>query len=293
MARCGCSGSCSCIIKGSGGIAVRGSGTLSSPYDISGGFSLGVEDTPSVNLTLTGNGDLNNPYGLKADAKLNLDDLSNVNTSGGQAGYVLAQQPNGSYTLVPPATTAPGVINTDDSIDGDGSSGDPLGVNLGFNSGLEISGSGLRLAASGSWQNYDAKLVSDTEGVVPLPEPSYIQGRYKRDGNIVHLAIVLRITNTFVPIGGNYGITLPVPAHIEGNIRQLFPIKANFEDDGGNTARGERLGIANIEPAGGPGFIYRMFIDRGGYSTAIGHNYPTYNRGAVHVTMSGSYEASV
>lgn len=146
MARCGCTGTtCSCKIIGEGGILVRGAGTVTNPYVISGGTALVVNDTDSVNLTLLGNGSSTDPFILSADVILALAGLSDVDTTGGTTGDVLALQADGTYALVPPVTAAVGAVSTGPSMDGDGSSGDPLGVRLDALSGLEIVSGGLRL----------------------------------------------------------------------------------------------------------------------------------------------------
>lgn len=146
MGRCGCEGTtCGCKVVGDGGIIVTGSGTASNPYRVSGGLGLQVVDTPSVNLTLLGTGSQSDPWLLSADFAGNLDDLLDVDTAGATTGQVLARQADGSYAFVPPATTSPGMIATGTSLEGDGSGGSPLALRLASNSGLELTGSGVRL----------------------------------------------------------------------------------------------------------------------------------------------------
>lgn len=146
MARCGCAGTtCSCKIIGEGGIVVTGAGTITNPYRITGGVEMSVQDTGTIDLTLLGDGSTTNPYVLTANLTAGLDDLLDVETSGGTAGDVLALQSDGTYSLVPPSTAAVGAISTGLSIEGDGSSGDPLDVRLDSLSGLEIAAGGVRI----------------------------------------------------------------------------------------------------------------------------------------------------
>jgi hypothetical protein len=146
MARCGCAGTtCSCKIIGEGGIVVTGAGTITNPYRVTGGVEMSVQDTGTIDLTLLGDGSTTNPYVLTANLTAGLDDLLDVETSGGTAGDVVALQADGSFSLVPPSTAAVGAISTGLSIEGDGSSGDPLDVRLDSLSGLEIAAGGLRI----------------------------------------------------------------------------------------------------------------------------------------------------
>ena len=147
MSKCGCSGStCSCKIVGGNGVVVTGAGSAANPYVIQTGTAFGVVDTPTVDLTLLGNGSTSAPWQLSAALTAGLDDLVDVDTSGGTTGEVLARQADGTYALVPPATASPGLIATDTSLEGDGSSGDPLDVRLGTLSGLTKAASGLKIS---------------------------------------------------------------------------------------------------------------------------------------------------
>lgn len=132
---CGCaSGTCSCaIISSDGSIQISGTGSLANRYDLSAGnISLAgrllVQDTATVDLTLNGTGTQADPLIVSADATLALGDLTNVDTADTSVGYVLARQGDGSFALDPPSTAPVGEINTDASLSGDGSAGDPLGV---------------------------------------------------------------------------------------------------------------------------------------------------------------------
>lgn len=175
MGRCGCEGTtCGCKVVGDGGIIVTGAGTAANPYRVSGSLGMQVTDTASINLTMLGTGSQSDPWLLSADFAGRLDDLLDVDTSGGTTGEVLARQADGTYALVPPATTAPGLIATGNGLEGDGSSGDPLNARLGSLSGLQIASDGLKIApyTVTDEANLDStfgalppgSLVSDTDG---------------------------------------------------------------------------------------------------------------------------------
>lgn len=177
MARCGCTGTtCSCKIIGENGIIVRGAGTITNPYVISGGLALIINDTETVNLTLLGSGSQGDPYVLSADAALGLGDLEDVDTTGGSDGYVVALQADGTYALVPPSTAPVGAVATGLSLDGDGSGGDPLVVRLAALPGLEVVAAGLRVKPYTVTTEADldstfgalpsGSIVSDTDGSI-------------------------------------------------------------------------------------------------------------------------------
>lgn len=132
--RCGCaSGSCSCVVTGGDGVEVSGSGSTSDPYvidaaDVALTGKLQVQDSDTIDLTLAGEGTVAEPYILTADAALSLGQLVDVDDANTTVGYVLARMPDGTFALVPPTTAPVGAINSDATIDGDGSAGDPLRV---------------------------------------------------------------------------------------------------------------------------------------------------------------------
>lgn len=72
--RCGCGGSaCGCLIEVGQGLTIFGIGTSDDPYVINTDLSqlsqvLSVQDTPTVNLTLTGSGSIVDPMVLTAVA---------------------------------------------------------------------------------------------------------------------------------------------------------------------------------------------------------------------------------
>lgn len=64
MARCGCSGgSCGCKVVAGHGVQVRGTGTADNPYAIDAfPLSITVQDSSSIDLTLTGSGTPSDPF---------------------------------------------------------------------------------------------------------------------------------------------------------------------------------------------------------------------------------------
>lgn len=130
MARCGCSGtSCSCQVEAdpSSTITVTGSGSGASPYVIGGGGVVTVLDSSTIDFTLTGVGSSGSPYLITGDATIDVEDLANLDVTGVGAGDVIAY--NGtSWETIPAPSATPGLINTDGTISGDGSGGDPLKI---------------------------------------------------------------------------------------------------------------------------------------------------------------------
>lgn len=293
MSRCGCAGSsCSCVIQGSGGVSVLGSGTIASPYVISTDLNLAVIDTATVQMALSGSGSPADPYLLAATAGVSLDELEDVNASNMTTGYVLARQADGSFALVPPSTAAVGAITAGNGITGDGSSGSPLAVKLAPSSGLVLDGTGLKVASAGGWSAYTPQLHStSTTGAQTLDASSWLEGRYKQDGKTVHFVINAYFSANFVPPAGHFSISLPVPSR--PNWRQPALAQGLFTDDGSDPVaagqRADRHGIGDIE---GDGFITRIRFDRGGYNARVGSLYPRWRAYFVRMFFNGSYEAA-
>jgi hypothetical protein len=290
MARCGCSNTtCSCQIIGAGAITVTGSGTVTNPYVVNGGLALEATNTNTVTMISGGSGTIDDPYILAAHASLSLADLEDVVATDMTTGYVLARQADGTFALVPPATTAPGTINRGNGLSGDGSSGSPLNVRLAANSGLEIVSTGLRVQSSGGWASYTPRLRTSQGQFLTLPAGTSLRGRWKRDGNTVHLNINLEVGNNFPKLPGRYMMTLPVADR--GTLRQILPAHAMFPEMNTTTdvQHGERQGLAMIE---GDGYITRIRFDKGNYSArAIDNRFPEWVPGT-KITISGSYETA-
>jgi len=67
--KCGCAGnSCSCKFVAGRGVRLRGSGAQNNPIVIDAyPMSLAVQDSTTIDLTLTGDGTQGNPWSIKAD----------------------------------------------------------------------------------------------------------------------------------------------------------------------------------------------------------------------------------
>lgn len=284
MARCGCAGTtgCLCVVRGSGGIAVTGVGSTDNPYIISGSNSMQTEDSNTIELTLGGSGATNDPYTIRADLTAGLGDLNDVNTGVTTTGYVLARQSGGGFALVPPATAAPGAINVGVGIEGDGSSGNPLRVDLASNSGLIVDANGLRLSGGTAWTNYTPTIYRTTGGTVSIGN-SVLVGRYAQLGKTVHVSFHLTVGSTFVPGSGTYQVSLPVPSASHEQVLH------GFVKDGSMTDwTGEFPVTVTLE---GDGRMTRLKMLRGDSLVAIGAVRPAWVVGT-RISISGTYEAA-
>lgn len=294
MARCGCQGTaCNCVIRGAGGVNVSGSGTVSNPYVIGSNLNLNVFDSATIDLSVVGDGSAEEPYGLSANLTAGLGDLNDVSVSGGSTGWVLALQSDGTYALAPPSTAAVGAINVGQGISGDGSSGAPLNVKLAPGSGLQINAQGLSLVSSLNWSSYTPSLTGNNGEILTLPAGAVRLGRYIQQGKLVTVSIHLDIPASFVPPVGRYGVTLPVPDRAGTVMRPMIPMHGFFTDDGTDPVpvewKANRMGYGKLE---GVGRINRIYVDRGGYSSAIGASYPRWRAYPIRMSFSGQYEAA-
>ena len=120
------------MLVGSNGVTVSGVGSQANPYDIAGPH-IAVNNTSTVNLSLTGDGTAFAPYTLKADAFVSLDELTDVEAPTPTAGHVLTytSTPTPGWRPAPGNAISPGEINIDpNTLQGDGSGASPLGVKL-------------------------------------------------------------------------------------------------------------------------------------------------------------------
>ena len=117
--RCGCSGSCSCLIVAGEGVSVEGIGTIENPYEISSEASELLEridfvDTSTVDFTTVGVGTTTDPMQVTAQATLALTDLTDVEGTPGNDQvpvwvddhWEFQDQPEDSTGLPPGALTA-------------------------------------------------------------------------------------------------------------------------------------------------------------------------------------------
>lgn len=127
MSKCCGGASCACLIEAGAHAEVTGSGSSQDPFVIVGDVDLEVTDNSVFNLTLTGGGTIVSPWNLQVAfaGTASLNDLPDVDLTGAILGDVLGYDGT-DWVPVAPTTIAPGAITTDDSLDGDGSVGDPL-----------------------------------------------------------------------------------------------------------------------------------------------------------------------
>lgn len=284
MARCGCSGNtCSCVVTGSGGISVTGTGTTSNPFIVSGGGVLQVSDTATVDLTLSGSGSGASPYQLSAAAVVSLDELTDVVATGGSTGYVLAKQGDGTFALNPPSTASPGAINVTGGIEGDGSAGSPLSIKLAPNSGLVEDSSGLKVSgtAGGAWTAYTPTLTADV--VNPIIGNGEIAGRYSQTGKTVHFTMWIRIGSTTQRGSGYWSVTLPVTSYATGAYGgAICPSHMSVP------GVGDWDGVSRIEN----GQLLRIWFTDGTKAHALMGGWPTIFGTGSMVHISGTYEAA-
>lgn len=287
MARCGCSdgSSCSCLIRGSGGITVTGAGTATNPYLISGGLQLGVMDSQTINFGLTGDGSTNEPYILTGSATVALGDLIDVDAAGGSTGYVLAQQADGSFALVAPSTAPVGAINVGNGIDGDGSSGDPLRVKLAADSGLTLTANGLAIAGGTSWMDWTPVFHRTSGGTVNIGT-STLEGRYMQVGKLVAVNISLIVGSGFVAGSGAFMSSLPVPPAPHYQAVHGWMVDAGSGNPG--AWYNQKIVMGKLE---GDGFITRMYGQRGEGMARIGSAWPNWVPNT-QLVISGTYEAA-
>jgi hypothetical protein len=286
MARCGCSGaSCSCIVKGSGGVTVTGSGSVANPYTVSSSMNLITTDSSTVDLTLTGDGSSGTPWNLTAAATVELDELTDVDAAAATTGQVLAKQASGQWIGVAPTTAPTGAINLAASggLLGDGSAGNPLSVKLAPSSGLTLSASGLAMSGGGAWTVYNPA----TKILATTTNPSLGNGTWNAAYNQVGKSVQIRywiVTGTTTTRGvGSWMLPLPVPP-IGGGVQQTLTFHL------GVLGIGDYSGDAPINSA--TGTIGRLFISTSSAAQSISHSVPASLPAGSMFNLTGVYEAA-
>lgn len=89
MARCGCGGTCNCVVTAGDNTTVTGNGSEGNPFVVSTDVALEVTDTDTVDLTLTGTGITADPYDIQADVKVSTD-VDNCLVLGTDGGLFVA-----------------------------------------------------------------------------------------------------------------------------------------------------------------------------------------------------------
>lgn len=129
MATC-CGGASAVVIQSGAGLSVTGSGTVADPYIISGDVELAMvgADTPTVDITLNGSGVIGDPFVIQADATLSVNDLVDVNDSTPPILGDVLQFDGNNWVYGPAPAQAPGQVNTDQGLTGDGTLSTPIGI---------------------------------------------------------------------------------------------------------------------------------------------------------------------
>lgn len=159
MPDCG-SSSCNCSIQVGPGLTKSGTGSLDSPFIISlAGTvedSLIVEDSSTIDLSLTGGGTPADAYRLTARAKVRVVDLTDVFDPEGapNAGDTLVFVTSGVETprweFRPPPANPAGAVNVSDGITGQGTAGDPIRIRSAVASGGSTSGLAVYVDSAGN-----------------------------------------------------------------------------------------------------------------------------------------------
>lgn len=210
MARCGCEGlTCACAVEaGDATVTVTGVGTGDNPYSIKAvqGY-VNVLDTPTIDMHKTGTGVVDDPYVISGYVIADLDDLADVAASSPTAGYVLAW--NGTaWAPAPPTTAAVGAVSVGSCLSGDGSSGDPVSLDL------DPSFGGLRcvsgeLTAAPDFITWDHNWHSE-EGTLHYGT-SDILAEYARLGQLCYLRFQWSSASGFTGGNGPWHWTAPFP----------------------------------------------------------------------------------
>jgi hypothetical protein len=129
---CGASGTCACVITGSGAISVSGSGLPTDPFVIDAENN-NWESSTNKTFTTIIEGDGSSADPLSSQVQFSdtaaLDDFPDVLAPSPTNGYVLAWDgAQAKWVPQAPTTASAGSVLHDTSLDGDGSSGTPLAV---------------------------------------------------------------------------------------------------------------------------------------------------------------------
>jgi hypothetical protein len=130
MARC-CGGGCSCRIEAGNNTTVTGIGSSGDPFVVSTDVSLMGLDNDAFDLAVTGDGTAASPWVISVgwSATAGLDDIPDVQVTTVSNAQVLGWDASiARWTPRNPTTAASGSVDTDTTLEGDGSAGDPLGV---------------------------------------------------------------------------------------------------------------------------------------------------------------------
>lgn len=149
---CGGTGTCACKIVGGRLTTVPGTGTSQDPFEINSEVSLGTEDSPVFDLGISGDGTRIAPWILRLAfaATASINDIPNVSAAAPANGNVLTYSvAEGKWVAGPASVTSGGLISSDNTIDGDGSTGAPLTVHPDTSRFIQATTAGVGLNDSG------------------------------------------------------------------------------------------------------------------------------------------------
>lgn len=239
---------------------------------------MAVQDTSTVNLSLSGDGSDAAPWRLQADATVTLDALTDVSTSVATVGYVVARQADGTFAMVPPNTAGPGALSVGDGLTGDASSGNKLRVLLAPASGLVVGPTGLAMQGGGAWTTYTPVWTATTTN--PTLGNGTIEGYFSQTGKQVMVSIELTVGSTSKRGVGAYMFSLPVPPAT--NRRQVL------------AAHVARYGVADYVSTGdiNSGKILRTHVNTGTTAQTLSHSVPATLPTSSVILFTGCYEAA-
>ena len=134
--------------------------------------------------------------------------------------------------------------------------------------------------------NVDAPALTTSSGnTITLDGASTLQGRYKIDGDTVHVNIVFNPSLNIPTASGNYSISLPVPARGSLMSPQLLLMQAQIA----NSTSGQRMGYGIIE---GGSTVTRLRVDEGSWARNVSQTFPAWGSFAHRFTLHGYYEAA-
>jgi hypothetical protein len=121
------------------GVSIDGSGSAIDPFVISADLNLAVADNAVFDLTVVGDGSSSDPWTISVAyaSTAKLDNIPDVNAASPSNGQVLAwDSATSTWHPITAPTAAPGIIQSDNSLDGDGSVGAVLRVHANGARGL-------------------------------------------------------------------------------------------------------------------------------------------------------------
>lgn len=125
-----CGGASSVVITGGDGLNVTGSGSTSDPYVISGNIEVALRatQTPTVDMRISGAGTAGDPYILYANATVSVNDLTDVSDPTPPVLGDVLQFDGSNWVYGPAPTQAPGQVNVNPGLTGDGTVSTPLTI---------------------------------------------------------------------------------------------------------------------------------------------------------------------